>query len=341
MRFLRTLPVVFPVALTFALGCNSPSSESNPTIGANSAPLAQGSGTSASPSAHVPIAAPTAPSAPSASASAETPKPGYGRHGGGPAGMLFHAAEGLDLKPVQRTTIETLKQPLRDETGPSGDFKAFHAALIAGVRAGKIDLTKLAPLEAAIEKDMVAHREKEATALTALHAALDGTQRKALVAAVRAKEAAHEAQHKAHQAEMPKPGEGAKRRVDRLTKELDLDATQQKAVEALLAKDDSEKPGAMEAHHAEMKKQTDALLAAFEADTFDAKKLELGPPVGKKGGDPMTHHAQFLSQLVPLLKPDQRERLAVSMEKPHPDHGGNGEAGPACDEPGCDEGPRP
>jgi Spy/CpxP family protein refolding chaperone len=335
MQFVRTLSVGFPLALGLVLGCNNASTESNPAISAASAPIAQAA---ASSSASATASAPAASAVPSASASAEPSRHEHGHRGGGPAGMLLHAASEIDLKPAQQATVSSLSNQLHDETGPSSDFTAYHAALIAGVRAGKIDAVKLAPLQAALEKDMAAHHEKEAAALNGLHAVLEASQRKALVAAVRAKQAAYEAHHKTPQAEPLKPGEGAKRRLEHMTKELDLDAAQQKTVEALLAKDEAGKPGTMDAHRAEMKKQMDALLVAFEGESFDPKKLDLGPAPGKKGNDPLVQRAQFLSVLVPLLKPEQREKLAATLEKPRPEHGGNGELGPAtCDGPSCDD----
>ena len=178
---------------------------------------------------------------------------------------------------------------------------------------------------------MKARLDKDADALNGLYAALEPAQRKALTAAVRAKQAEREAKQAEHKADAPKPEEFAKRRLDRMTKELDLDATQQKSVEALLAKDQPPK-AAMDAMQADMKKRMDTLLTAFEGDGFDAKKLDLSPMPGKKMREGMEKHVQFMSQLLPILKPEQREKLAVKMETPPTHHG----AGPADheDEPG-------
>jgi Spy/CpxP family protein refolding chaperone len=110
-------------------------------------------------------------------------------------------------------------------------------------------------------------------------------------------------------------GPDAAKRLEHLTKQLDLDAAQQKKVEALVAKDDHP---AME----EMKKHADAVLAAFEGDGFDAKKLEAAPAAAKKG---MAQHAQFVAGLLPILKPEQREKFAAGLEKsPRGQHGGEG-----------------
>jgi Spy/CpxP family protein refolding chaperone len=235
--------------------------------------------------------------------------------------MMFRAAHQLDLKDAQKATLEKLSTDLHAAApaGPPKEMMDYHAALAAQVRAGKIEPAKLAPLQTAIDTAHKAHKDKEAEALNGLYAALEPAQRKALVAAIHAKQAAHKpdpAKAEAH----------AKERLAHLTKQLDLDAAQQKKVEALLAKDTSGP-----AMHEEMKKRTDAVLTAFEGEGFDAKKLDIGPaPTGKA----MAAHTQFLTALVPLLKPDQREKLAASVEKPqaHAEHGATEHGGAAHEE---------
>src|SRR5262249_17889158 len=154
--------------------------------------------------------------------------------------------------------------------------------------------------EAAVEKAQKARQDKEAEALNGLYAALEPAQRKAVAAAIRAKHTEREGKHAA-----PNP----KQRLEHLTKQIDLDAGPQKKVEALLSKD---KEGAEEAAHQEMKKHAEAVLAAFEGDGFDAKKLEVPPGAGKKG---MAAHVQFLGALLPILKPEQRDKLVAAMVK--------------------------
>jgi Spy/CpxP family protein refolding chaperone len=114
-----------------------------------------------------------------------------------------------------------------------------------------------------------------------------------------------------------KPGWGAKSNVDRLTRGLDLDAEQQKKIDAIAAKDDTAKGGKPDT--AEMKKNVEALLVAFEKDTFDPKKLEAFDP--KKARGPMEQETKLLVQVVPILKPEQREKLAAKMEKGPSPHG--------------------
>jgi len=46
------------------------------------------------------------------------------------------------------------------------------------------------------------------------------------------------------------------------------------------------------------------------------KKLDLGMMPGKTAHDPMDHMVAYYTQLLPILHPDQRDKLATSMDKP-------------------------
>ena len=172
--------------------------------------------------------------------------------------------------------------------------KDLHTDLIAGIQAGKIDNAKLEPRYAAIEKVIGESQAKEADALNALHAALDATQRKAITANVRSKQAMRE-EKMAHRegadggADGGKPMWSSKRSVDRLVRGLDLDADQQKKVDAVVAKEDAAK----HPDPTEMKKNLDAMLTAFEKDTFDAKKLDMFD--AKKMRGPMEQETKLLA----------------------------------------------
>jgi Spy/CpxP family protein refolding chaperone len=290
--------------------------------------------------APVPAATDAAVALPTASAPLTAMADGGGDGGGrgdhegprdarsGPGSMLFQAARSLELSADQKakvaaaeTTAQSGGETSRDAMKTAG--KDLHTDLIAGVRAGKIDTTKLEPRYAAIEKAIGESQAKEADGLNALHAALDATQRKAVTANVRAKQAMRE-EKMAHReggdagADGGKPMWSSKRSVDRLVRGLDLDADQQKKVDAVVAKEDAAK----HPDPAEMKKNLDAMLTAFEKDTFDAKKLDLFD--SKKMRGPMEQETKLLGQIVPILKPEQREKLAAKMEKGPNPHAGRG-----------------
>jgi len=245
--------------------------------------------------------------------------------------MMLEAADGLELKPEQKASIDKLDEQMGPERGGPNEFKEFRTALIAGVRAGKIDPAALAPLKANIEKAMQARKDKDAERLNALYAALEPAQRKSLVAAVRTKQAEREARFDARKtaaaasgsaapsaAASAKPADGdwKKQRIERLTKELELDAAQQKSVEGLLGKGDHPTPASMDTMRDERKKRMDALLTAFEGEGFDAKKVEFWPADTKKMAQGTDRHIQTLTQLLAILKPEQREKLAARMEQP-------------------------
>jgi Spy/CpxP family protein refolding chaperone len=265
-----------------------------------------------------------------------------GRRGGSHsiAARFFDEADDLDdLTDEQKATVEKLEKDARPEGGAAkADWKELQTELAAGVKAGKIDTAKIDAKNATLEKAMADAHAKEAESLNGLHAALKPEQRKALVAALKAKAdkqneraAKHQEDKKADEKDKKtdekkaKNDERNKRKLERLTKQLDLDAAQQKKVEAILAKDKEEPmtPAAMDAAREDQKKKLDAVLTAFDADTFDAKKLDLGgmptAVMAKKGkGGAMAHEVGFLTQLLPILKPEQREKLAASMEKERP-----------------------
>lgn len=240
--------------------------------------------------------------------------------------MLFRAARELtDLKDSQKATLDKVEDPLKkdDPMAAMPEFMGIHDDMIAGVKAGKIDMAKMTAHYAAIDKLTQGRRDKENEALNGLYAALDATQRKTLAAAVRAKQAALAADAKPA---MPDAGaaDWTKRRLDRMTKDLGLDDAQQRSAGALLAKQPG--PAAMDAMRTDSKKRLEALLVAFEKDGFDAKMLDLSMMAGKKPHDMIDQQVGFTNALLAILKADQRDKLAATMEKPR--GGGMGGGGP-------------
>jgi Spy/CpxP family protein refolding chaperone len=246
------------------------------------------------------------------------------RMGGSVPAMLFHEAQELNgLDDAKKAKLAELGKQLHEQ--PHDESKALHEEIVSEIRAGKIDQAKIDAKQADVEKAMKAQHDKHADALNQLHAALDDAQRKDVVQKTREHLKAREermAKWKDKGKDQPKDGFAA-----HLTKELSLDDAQQKKVEAIVPKDD--KPMDFEA----IKKRNEALLDAFEKPDFDAKKLD-------DGAAPKMHgkmDAKFLAQLLPILKPEQREKLAADMSK-GPMHAGppapspSGSANPADDD---------
>jgi len=313
-------------------------------------PLASGCSGCDKPADHAVDAAPVMSATPASSSAAlvggeaGAPEGGIanadepGRRGGrrGVAAAFFQSARTLEpLLPAELTKkiddAEALAAPAND-TAARDAAKDLHGELVAGIKAGKIDTAKLDPKYAALEQIASAEHDKEIASLNALYTALDAAQRKAVVASVRAKQAKRDermAKMKEARGDAGAPDGGhpsmGKIRIDRLTRGLELDADQQKKIDALAPKDDAKGPDLQ----GDMKKRTEALLTAFEKDGFDAKKADAFDM--KKNRAALEEETKLLAQLLPILKPEQREKLAAKMERgpvgpsPHlPKRGGMG-----------------
>lgn len=267
MSLRRALGLVLPIAMMLPLGCKTEAGPESPAT--------------------------------SAAEAAQAPSPvehGHRKGHHGIVGQMFRAARQLDLSDAQRSTVQSLAAGMRgDHAGPPAGMKAYHSALVAQVRDGRIDLAGLDALRAGGDSARTARQAKAAAALDGLYAALTPEQRTTLVASIRA----HRGEHHQRAA----GGSWAGHRVEHLTRQLDLDAAQQKQVEALVAKDS--------APAGEAKGDREAVLTAFASDRFDAKSLPLEPHAEKGPAG----HARFLASLVPILRPDQREKLAADMER--------------------------
>lgn len=243
-------------------------------------------------------------------------------HPQGPSLALFGAVRTIEANDELKGKIAAAEKiaagvqddPKQTETNKEA-AKNLYTELGAQVKAGKIDATKLTPLYAAIENATKGRLEAEADGLNQLHAALSPEQRKAVVTDLRKREQQRDehlaAAHGADAGSKPSNRSDV-HHIDRLTKELDLDDAQKTSVGAFAVKDDGKEPPAT----AKRKKATEALYAAFEKDTFDAKKQELF--ASKSLTEAFDDESKFLTKLVPVLKPEQREKLATKVEKGWP-----------------------
>ncbi len=286
-------------------------------------------------------AASATPASSPATAAATAAELGGGRRGGhrGVSAAFFQSARTLEPAPAAEVKkkiddAEALDAPPADNAAKEA-AKELHTELIAGIKAGKIESAKLEPKYVALEKIATAEHDKEVAALNGLYAALDATQRKAVVTSVRAKQAKRDERLLRMKGGMLDAG-GAdtgrsnmgKMRIDRLTRGLELDAEQQKKVDAVVppsGRDDAKTADLQ----ADMKKRTETLLTAFEEDGFDAKKADSFDV--KKSRAALEDETKLLTQILPILKPEQREKLAAKMERgptgpsPHlPKRGGMG-----------------
>lgn len=236
---------------------------------------------------------------------------------GGIVALFFRAAEDLDLTSAQHETIAKLEPRLHADDSERAAGEALRTDLAAGIRAGSIDRAKIAADQAALDKIVLADREARVAALDGLHDALSPADRKAVASDVRVSDGAREPRRNPPDMDDAGASLWTGRRLQRLTLELDLDPSQQKDVAALLSKDGRpDSPPHREGRDAG-KGHLDALLDAFEQDSFDAGALfraigDAGPAT--RGW--VDHELAFLDRLLPILKPAQRDKLAVSFSRP-------------------------
>jgi hypothetical protein len=210
-----------------------------------------------------------------------------------------------------------LQDGLQNEEPPLTTLKDYQADLAAGIRAGQLDMAKLRADYPAIDKGVLAQEDKQAETLNALHAALDAPLRHAVVASARA----HLAPMFHSRAELSDGGRAdggsagedaswVNSRAARAAGELGLDEIQQPKLAAVLARV-STSPQVTQGRRETIRKHADAVLLAFDQDNFDAHKLDLSaaglraPP-----HESLEHEAVVIGQILPLLSPEQREKLA-------------------------------
>ncbi|MGZ3421677.1 MAG: Spy/CpxP family protein refolding chaperone [Polyangiales bacterium] len=239
--------------------------------------------------------------------------PGMGMHG--PASLLFAALhEPINLTDAQRSTIQAAVDTLKPKAPPADS--GHKAALVAAVRAGKIDTTALAIKPEAI--DHSAHTAAVAKALTTLHSTLTKDQRVALVAAVQKRASEHKFEGKDGQKHQ---GFGPMKMLDSLNLTPEQETAIKKELEANkpAPPTDAER-AAMKTQHEAFRKEMDARLQTFAADNFDANAF-VAPPANAPKMGPAMHGDRFLNDLaviVPILTPAQRDMLAAKLEKGPP-----------------------
>jgi len=252
-----------------------------------------------------------APAEPILSATASAPEPHAPRppRHGGLVGLLLRAARETSGTPEQKATLLGIQQTLHDTEPPLTPLKDYQSDLAAGIREGQLVLPKLQADYAAIDKVVLAQEEKQAEALDALHAALDAPGRHTLVAAARAR---LEFLDGGLDAGTGVEAAWVKHRLARVTGDLSLDDAQKAKVAAILLKSSSP-PQVTEARKETMRKHGDAVLTAFDQDVFDAKKLDLSATgTGAPAHQSLEHEVTLIGQILPLLTPEQREKLAVA-----------------------------
>jgi hypothetical protein len=209
-------------------------------------------------------------------------------------------ARQLSLTTVQHDELDAMSAELdNSQSQLISALETLKDELVHGIRAGHLATDRLRADEAAIDASLRARHDIEADVLNDLHAMLDVGRRQALADWVAA-------------TGQPQPdGLGGDEWVwtppslYHLSGALSLDDRQREKVAALLAKNTGAASNARTARR--------ALLTAFASTQFDAHAaLRFEAP---DLGTVLRARVALLAQLLPLLRPDQRGKLAALIER--------------------------
>lgn len=231
------------------------------------------------------------------------------RRGGLSGTFLSTAAELPGLAPETLGKIEVLDQQLHAvPTAVPVEWRTAHSELVAQIRTGKLDASKLDVYYVAAEKPRQSMRTRELGAIDALHGDLTPAERKAVTDGIRKQQ--KELDDRAPIA--AKLEQWRKRLVDRLTRELTLDPAQSAKLDAALVKLVPTQ-AAIDAATIARDKAHEALLVAFEADTFDAKVA--AAPVDPQAPRADRREVDFVAAILPIFTAEQRASFASFLTR--------------------------
>jgi hypothetical protein len=235
------------------------------------------------------------------------------------AASMLRAAHELPLGEDTKVSVARIELALvaPDGDGGTGPMGAFFTDLANGVHAGKVDAAKIGSDYAGIDRASAAMHAREAAAIAGLHDALGPAERRALATAMRARRAERERRLALAVGDGGGPDWG-KVRLDRLTRDLSLevDGGQQQKISAVVsaaAKTDPQNPDVAQARREASRERFEAVLAAFEGDALDAGALPSLLSGAKSLHEGPERTAAFYTQLLPLLRPEQRDKLGEQL----------------------------
>lgn len=273
-----------------------------------------------------------------------------GRGGYGMASAMMRVArKELELTDDQKKKLDTIGEELRSGRKDANPRSQLNAALAKVVKDGKVDAASLSTELDAVEKHAEARVAAQAKALGDLHAALTPEQRKKVADSIKAKhdERAERWKSKADAKDgAERPGKrgrpGGKRGAFGMLRGIELTDEQKKKVEALGDAKKDAKPDFAKLMD-ERRKRSEALLAAFVKDDFDATEYPLEPDAGKHARSAAEKRIAHLASLLGISNADQRTKLSERLERGPTRRGfrgrgkGRGKRGPAADDAELDE----
>jgi len=246
-------------------------------------------------------------------------------HRGGfePAAMLVNMAiDELTLDVDQVGALEDALDDLEADTGLGAGHLSLNQELARGLRAGKLDETRIEEKFEAIRRATTAHHANASSAMDTLYTTLTADQRKTLIEIARARGEAMRARFaamaKKHAGKKPdEKASKAPMHAMWLLHGLDVSMEQREALKTALADAGFDKPEPNRAKEAweAMRKQGEAIYDAFLTADFSASQHYQAPAAAKMGQRGMEGHVATMKALTTILSAEQRASLAERLER--------------------------
>ena len=241
----------------------------------------------------------------------------HAHHHGGFTHLVIMSVETIGGTPEQHTKIEAIRSELLAKSAPVHDANKALLTTIADVLAdGVATPEENAKVDAAVTQLATAASAAHAAtadAMNKLHAALDATQRTALVDKVDA----HWQVWRQANAEEDKDNNGLpdaeERRLGHMTKLLGLSADQVEKIKANLKTGMANLPHRLDP--AEIDAHVKVFSEAFVKEQFDATQLKGENVNAHLAGAGAARMAHFYVIMAPTLTPEQRTKLAEHFRK--------------------------
>jgi Spy/CpxP family protein refolding chaperone len=226
-------------------------------------------------------------------------------HHGGVTMFVAMSLDMLGLPPEEKDKVEKIRADLHAKMAPARDAEhALLQVLADGIAAGAIDDAKVNDALAQVATATAAVHAASIEALNQLHAALTGPERRALVDKTHAHWHVWRQVHDEHPASREKGSH-----LTALAERLQLTPEQVEQIARAL-------PAAPPVDHAPVENHLQAFATAFESETFDAATLTTADPanahIGKRGSERLVG---FYKAVVPVLTPEQRQKLAAHLQE--------------------------
>jgi Spy/CpxP family protein refolding chaperone len=242
-------------------------------------------------------------------------------HHGGVTMFIAMSLDTLGAPPEQRAAIEKIQGELLAKMEPARSAEQQVVATLAdGVEAGTIDTAKVDAALVQVATVAGSLRDATADALNELHAALTPEQRVALVDKV---EAHWTIWRSANTDTEPTAAGGPSHAgyVEALTKELGLTDDQSEKIRVRWSAGAKDSSSPLDSQKVEAHLR--AFGMAFESSSFDARSLTTS-----NGADTLlaswgaTRMAHFFESVNPVLTPEQRAALALTLRQHMSHHEG-------------------